>query len=121
MLVASMDMDLFPRETTYLPGYSYMAFALGIEGKPISNRVFGMAIRAGFLDNVASADDNSMFTLGLGFRLFFFQLDLSAGYTPYTKNAADSDAAYYQNSILSDNSIPGRLSIGLSLSANATW
>ncbi len=121
MLIASMDMDLFPRATTYLPGYSYMAFALGIEGKPISNRAFGMAIRAGFLDNVASDDDSPMFTLGLGFRLFFFQLDLSGGFTPYTKQAANSDAVYYQNSILIDNPIPARLSFGLSLSANATW
>ncbi|MCD4657236.1 MAG: conjugal transfer protein TraF [Planctomycetes bacterium] len=121
MLVASLDMDLFPRETTYLPGYNYMALAIGIEGKPISNNIFGMAIRAGFLDNIASTDDSSLYTIGLGFRLFFFQLDFSGGFTPYTKNAADSEAVYYQNSVLADNSIPARISFGISLSANATW
>jgi len=69
------DLDLTYNKTI-IPGYYSRMLSLGAEVNVLNKPWLNLALRGGFMDNLAESY-GSMFTAGLGLNLFHFQLDFA--------------------------------------------
>jgi len=74
-ITLSADLDLTNNKTV-LPGYQSRMLSLGAEVNLLNRPWLNLALRGGFMDNLAEGY-GSMFTAGLGLNLFHFQLDFA--------------------------------------------
>jgi len=74
-ITLSADLDVTNNKTV-LPGYDSRMLSLGAEVNLLNRPWLNLALRGGFMDNLAESY-GSMFTAGLGLNLFHFQLDFA--------------------------------------------
>ncbi len=75
-LTLAADYDI-TKNKTLTPGYEDQTLAAGLEKTMLSEY---FSIRVGAYKNIADSDANTVYTAGLGTRLFAFRLDLAAAY-----------------------------------------
>ncbi len=83
----AMDCDI-TKNKTLVPGYEDQTLALGLE-KAFASEYF--SLRLGAYKNLADSEANTVYTAGLGARIFAFRLDLAGAY--------DFDEREYQASL----------------------
>jgi len=74
-ITLSADLDVTNNKTV-LPGYDSRMLSLGAEVNVLNKPWLNLALRGGFMDNLAESY-GSMFTAGLGLNIFHFQLDFA--------------------------------------------
>lgn len=87
-ITLSADWDLTNNKTA-LQGYYSKMLSLGAEVNILNKPWLNLALRGGFLDNLAESS-GSMFTGGLGLNIFHFQLDFAAAISTKSTTIADS-------------------------------
>lgn len=70
------DLDL-TENNTLLKNYDSRQFALGTEINLVNKKRFNLPLRAGIMKNLASSDDELMFTAGLGFMMAVLNIELA--------------------------------------------
>ena len=87
-ITLSADLDLTNNKTV-LPGYDSKMFALGAEVNILNQPWLNLALRGGFMDNLAESF-GSMFTGGLGLNIFHINLDFAAAVSTERTSIGDS-------------------------------
>ena len=87
-ITISADLDLTNNKTV-LKGYDSRMFGVGAEVNVLNKPWLNLALRGGFMDNLAESS-GSMFTGGLGLNIFHFQLDFAAAMSTKSTTIADS-------------------------------
>jgi len=87
-ITLSADLDLTNNKTA-LKGYDSRMFGLGAEVNILNRSWLNLALRGGFMDNLAESS-GSMFTAGLGLNIFHVNLDFAAAMSTKSTTIADS-------------------------------
>ena len=89
-LVLAADLDLTENETA-IANFKSRQLAIGAEWDFAKGKTFSLPLRAGINKNLAESDSSMYYTLGLGFKIARFQMELAGAISSETAEVEGAD------------------------------